>query len=182
MEVSGIDDVTLSSDGGDVAVSGPGGLTTVDTGGGNLTASDLAGIVKFSTSGGDITGNDLAAPSVNAGSGGGNVTLVFTQPPANLDITSDGGDVTVLLPHGTTAYRITSTSDGGDESRVGADQPAVPAHDQRRQRRRRHQHRRSELTGPGYCSGRVCVGSVAGLCQCGDFAHQEWATTWCNGQ
>ena len=109
MKVSGIDDVTLSSEGGDVAISGPGGLTTVDTGGGDLTASDLAGIVKFSTSGGDITGNDLAAPSVNAGSGGGDVTLVFTQPPANLDITSDGGDITVLLPHGATAYHITSS-------------------------------------------------------------------------
>jgi len=116
MQVSGIDDVTLSSEGGDVAISGPGGLTSVDTGGGDLTASDLAGIVKFSTSGGDITGNDLAAPSVNAGSGGGDVTLVFTKPPANLDITSDGGDITVLLPHGSTAYRIRSSADGGDDS------------------------------------------------------------------
>jgi DUF4097 and DUF4098 domain-containing protein YvlB len=116
MKVSGIDDVTLSSGGGDVAISGPGGLTSVDTGGGDLTASDLAGILKFSTSGGDITGNDLAAPSVDAGSGGGDVTLVFTQPPQNLDITSDGGDITVLLPHGSTAYYITSSPGGGNDS------------------------------------------------------------------
>ena len=116
MKVSGIDDVTLSSGGGDVAISGSGGLTSVTTGGGDLTASDLAGVLKFSTSGGDITGNDLAAPSVNAGSGGGDVTLVFTEPPANLDITSDGGDVTVLLPHGSTAYYITSSPDGGNDS------------------------------------------------------------------
>jgi hypothetical protein len=116
MKVYGIDDVTLSSAGGDVAISGPGGLTSVDTGGGDLTASDLAGILKFSTSGGDITGNDLAAPSVNAGSGGGDVTLVFTKPPANLDITSDGGDITVLLPHGATAYHITSSADGGNDT------------------------------------------------------------------
>jgi hypothetical protein len=116
MKVSGIGDVTLSSAGGDVAISGPGGLTSVDTGGGDLTASDLAGILKFSTSGGDITGNNLTAPSINAGSGGGDVTLVFTKPPANLDITSDGGDITVLLPHGTTAYRISSSSDGGNDT------------------------------------------------------------------
>ena len=116
MQVSGIDDVTLSSEGGDVAISGPGGLTSVDTGGGDLTASDLAGIVKFSTSGGDITGNDLAAPSVNAGSGGGDVTLVFTEPPANLDITSDGGDITVLVPHGATAYHITGGAGGGNDT------------------------------------------------------------------
>ena len=86
------------------------------TDGGDLTASDLAGVLKFSTSGGDITGNDLAAPSVNVGSGGGNITLVFAQPPANLDITSDGGDVTVLLPRGATAYHITASADGGDDS------------------------------------------------------------------
>ncbi len=116
MKVSGINDVTLSSDGGDVAISGPGGLTSVDTGGGDLTASDLAGILKFSTSGGDITGNDLAAPSVTAGSGGGDVTLVFTKPPANLDITSDGGDITVLVPHGATAYHITGGADGGNDT------------------------------------------------------------------
>jgi len=116
MKVYGIDDVTLSSEGGDVAITGPGGLTSVDTGGGDLTASDLAGILRFSTSGGDITGNDLTAPSVNAGSGGGDVTLVFTKPPANLDITSDGGDITVLLPQGTTAYHITASADGGSDT------------------------------------------------------------------
>jgi hypothetical protein len=116
MKVYGIDDVTLSSEGGDVAISGPSSLTSVDTGGGDLTASDLAGIGKFTTSGGDITGNDLAAPSVNASSGGGDVTLVFTKPPANLHITSDGGDVTVLLPHGSTAYHISSSADGGNDT------------------------------------------------------------------
>jgi hypothetical protein len=116
MKVYGIDDVTLSSAGGDVAISGPGGLTSVDTAGGDLTASDLAGILRFSTSGGDITGNDLTAPSVNAGSGGGDVILAFTKPPANLDITSDGGDITVLLPHGATAYHITGGADGGNDT------------------------------------------------------------------
>ena len=89
---------------------------TLSSGGGDLTASDLTGIGKFSTSGGDITGNDLAAPSVNADSGGGDVTLVFAKPPANLDITSDGGDITVLVPHGATTYHITGSADGGNDS------------------------------------------------------------------
>ena len=56
------------------------------------------------------------AGTFNAGSGGGDVTLVFIKPPANLDITSDGGDITVLLPHGSTAYRVSSSADGGDDS------------------------------------------------------------------
>jgi len=116
MNVSGIDDVNLSSGGGDVAISGPGGLTSVDTFGGNLTASDLAGILTFSTSGGDITGNDLAAPTAYISSSGGNITLVFAKTPAKLEITSGGGDITVLVPHGTTTYHITGSADGGNDS------------------------------------------------------------------
>jgi hypothetical protein len=115
MKVYGIDDVTLSSGGGDVAISGPGGLTSVNTGGGDLTASDLAGILKFSTSGGDITGNDLAAPSVNAGSGGGDVTLVFTKPPQNLAITSDGGNDTESVPTSSLSHNTIKVDSGGGD-------------------------------------------------------------------
>ena len=108
--------VNLTRDGGDVAVSGIPGLAEVSTGGGNLTAGDLAGPLQFTTDGGDINGNDLTAQSLNAGSGGGNVTVVFTRVPANLAISSDGGDITIELPHGRTAYYVTSGSDGGDDN------------------------------------------------------------------
>ena len=62
--------------------------------------------LQFTTDGGDINGTGLTAPTLNAESGGGNVTVAFTKPPANLDITSDGGDVTVLLPQGAPAYNV----------------------------------------------------------------------------
>ncbi len=108
--------VNLTSDGGDVAVSGIPGQATVSTGGGNLTAGDLAGHLRFTTDGGDINGTGLTAPTLNAGTGGGNVTVAFTKPPTALDITSDGGDVTVLLPHGAPAYNVSTTPDGGDSN------------------------------------------------------------------
>ncbi len=108
--------VNLTSDGGDVAVSGIPGQATVSTGGGNLTAGDLAGHLQFTTDGGDINGTGLTAPTLNAGSGGGNVTVAFTKPPTTLDITSDGGDVTVLLPRDQTAYNVSTTPDGGDSN------------------------------------------------------------------
>ena len=113
--------VYLTSDGGDVTVSGVPGSATVFTGGGDLTAGDLSGTLKFTTDGGDIGGSDLTAPTLNAGSGGGDVALVFTRPPAYLNIISDGGDVNIVLPRGNTAYRIITTADGGDDS------VAVPA-------------------------------------------------------
>ncbi len=108
--------VNLTSDGGDVAVSGIPGQATVSSGGGNLTAGDLAGHLQFTTDGGDISGTGLTAPTLNAESGGGNVTVAFTKPPATLDITSDGGDVTVLLPDDGTAYNVSTTPDGGDSN------------------------------------------------------------------
>jgi len=117
MQVNGIDRaVTLSSDGGDVAVSSVGGIADVTTGGGNLTASDLGSTLRFSTDGGDVNGNGLFAPQVTTYSGGGNVNLVFTRAPANLSITSDGGDINIVLPPGSTSYAITSSTDGGDYS------------------------------------------------------------------
>jgi hypothetical protein len=119
MRVSGLQSsLTLNSAGGDVTVSGPEGPVTVDTGGGNLTAGDLGGTLRFSTGGGDANGHGLFAPTVTTDSGGGNVTLVFTRPPANLTVTSGGGDITILLPRGATEYAITSRPGGGDYSRA----------------------------------------------------------------
>ncbi len=117
MQVNGIDsDVTLNSSGGDVTVSGVGGIVNASTGGGNVTASDLIRTLQFSTDGGDVNGHGLSAPQVTTYSGGGNVNLVFTRAPANLSITSDGGDVDILLPQGNTHYAITYSTDGGDYS------------------------------------------------------------------
>ena len=88
----------------------------MSTGGGNVNASDLGSTVQFSTDGGDVNGNGLFAPHVTTYSGGGNVTLVFTRVPANLNIISDGGDINIVLPQGSTSYAITYSTDGGDYS------------------------------------------------------------------
>ena len=117
MQVSGIDsDATLDSGGGDVTVARIGGIADVTTGGGNLTASDLGDIRQFTTDGGDVNGTDLAAPTVRTDSGGGDVNLVFTKVPSNLNIITDGGDVNIILPRGATSYRVSTTTDGGDDS------------------------------------------------------------------
>jgi len=108
--------VNLTSDGGDVSVSGIPGTASVRTGGGNLTAGDLGGALKFTSDGGDVNGSDLAAPTLSTDSGGGDVNLVFTKVPTNLNIISDGGDVNILGPRGATSYLVSTTTDGGDDS------------------------------------------------------------------
>jgi Putative adhesin len=117
MQVSGIDsDVTLDSGGGEVTVSGVRGIADVTTGGGNLTVSDLGHTLKFSTDGGEVDGTGLFAPQVDTESGGGNVTLVFTRVPAHLKVISSGGEISIVLPHSSTAYYIASSTEGGDYS------------------------------------------------------------------
>ena len=46
-------------------------------------------------------------------SGGGNVTLAFTEVPQDLQITAEGGDVTVILPPGGTTYDISTPDNQG---------------------------------------------------------------------
>jgi len=115
MNISGIQNtVTLTSSGGDVSLSDSGSAATVDSGGGNLSLSRLGGILKFTTSGGDVDGGDLTAPKTSVDAGGGNVALTFTKVPANINIISSGGDVTIVLPPGRTQYAVSVVTDGGD--------------------------------------------------------------------
>ena len=115
MQVSAIQgNVTLNSGGGDVGVSGIGGTADLLTGGGNVTASDLGGILTFTTSGGDVGGSGLFSRHVTMSTGGGNVSLVFTQVPDDVRISSSGGDVTIVLPHSSASYAIQSNGGGGD--------------------------------------------------------------------
>jgi hypothetical protein len=118
VQASGIQrNVTMDTAGGDVTLSGIDGNSDLSTGGGNVNAGDLGGIVNFTTAGGDVTVNDLFSPHVKLETGGGNVTLVFTKAPTYLDITSSGGDITVVLPHSTTTqYAISYQTSGGDYS------------------------------------------------------------------
>jgi hypothetical protein len=115
MQVSGIQgNVTLDSSGGDAGISGIGGTANVQTGGGNLTASDLGGVLRFTTSGGDVDGSGLFSRHVSTGSGGGNVTLVFTAVPDYVKVSSGGGDITIVVPRGSASYAIKSNASGGD--------------------------------------------------------------------
>lgn len=114
--------IQLTTEGGNVdvsnvAASNVGGPIRMDTGGGDLNANGLTGSLQLLTEGGNIDSDAVASPQVTIDSGGGDVTLAFTQAPQKLQITAEGGNVTVILPHGDTKYAIsTPDTQGGNVS------------------------------------------------------------------
>ena len=107
---------TISTDGGDNTVTGTTGDVTLSSGGGNVTADHAAGDLTLTTDGGDINGTALTTARVTAGTGGGNVQIEFAAVPGNVRITSDGGNITIIVPRGTTQYDVNATSAGGSVS------------------------------------------------------------------
>ena len=98
--------VTVTSNGGNVTATGISDAT-LQTGGGNLTVDGLTGDVSLNTDSspngpfgsGNINGT-LAAQSITADTGGGSIDLQLSTPPANLNVTTEGGNVTIELPGG----------------------------------------------------------------------------------
>lgn len=110
-------DVQISTGGGNVNASNLVGTVRLDTGGGDVSGNGFSGPVEILTDGGNVNGNGVASQQVNVQSGGGDVTLVFTAVPTNLQITADGGNITVVLPPGSTKYDIlTPGTSGGNVS------------------------------------------------------------------
>jgi hypothetical protein len=98
--------VTAVSDGGNVAVQGVSGpAATIITDGGNLTA------------------RGMAVQSATLSTYGGDARVGFTTAPGNVDVATDGGNVTVLVPGG--PYAITADSQGGFEVVGVATSPAA---------------------------------------------------------
>jgi hypothetical protein len=89
------------------------GTARIDTGGGDFTVDGLTGNFQLATEGGNVDADGLTSATSATQSGGGDVTLVFSQVPRNLTITADGGNVTVILPPGGTKYDITTPDTQG---------------------------------------------------------------------
>jgi DUF4097 and DUF4098 domain-containing protein YvlB len=117
----------LGAEGGNVAV---GTLTAadadIDSGGGDVTISTAlaAGkLLQISAEGGNITASGVDAPDAEIDSGGGDITLTFSQVPNNLQLTAEGGNITVVLPGGDAKYRIIADTEGGNINAMPASDP-----------------------------------------------------------
>jgi Putative adhesin len=108
--------VSASTDGGNATVTGTAGQVTLSTGGGNLTAYAATGPLSLHTSGGNISGNAIGAATVTASSGGGNIEIVFTSVPRDVQVSTSGGNITLVMPGGQAEYHVTAHTDGGSIS------------------------------------------------------------------
>ena len=91
------------------------GTMRLETGGGDLSVSGLTGNFQLATEGGNVDASGVTSATSTTQSGGGDVTLTFTQIPRSLTITAEGGNVTVILPPGNTRYDVsTPDAQGGN--------------------------------------------------------------------
>lgn len=105
--------LTLSTDGGNVnAGTLAGQPLRLDTAGGDFTASSLSGPLHLSTLGGNVDVGALTSSAATIRSAGGDVTVTAVGEPDSLTIDSLGGNVDLVLPHGT--YNIVTDGQGGD--------------------------------------------------------------------
>ena len=117
----------LGAEGGNVAVgtlTAPG--ADIDSGGGDVTISTALAtskLLQISAEGGNITASGVDAPDAEIDSGGGDITLTFSQVPNNLQLTAEGGDITVVLPAGDAKYRISADAEGGNINAMPQDDP-----------------------------------------------------------
>jgi len=113
--------VTISTDGGELKASGLTGDLTLHSGGGNISATTVAGSqLTADTNGGEISATSVTTPQVIANTGGGDAEIVFTQVPRDVQVDSAGGEVTIVVPPGTTQYHVITTAAGGN---IAADLP-----------------------------------------------------------
>jgi hypothetical protein len=122
--------VTVTSNGGNITATGISDAT-LQSGGGNLTVNELTGDVSLNTDGspngpygggGNINGT-VAAQSITADTGGGSIDLQLAVPPANLNVTTEGGNVTLQLPGGYT-YHVDNIPASPPQA-MGPDNPAT---------------------------------------------------------
>ena len=109
--------VQISTGGGNINADDLAGTVRVDTSGGDLTTNGLSGTVQISTEDGNVNGNSVSSPQLTIDTGGGDVTLVFTQPPTDLNVVASDGNISLVLPPGDTKYDIsTPNTSGGNVS------------------------------------------------------------------
>jgi len=120
---------------GDLTASGLAGAGTLQDSSGNITAtrisgtptiSDQSGDISVTTlsgshavimdDSGDVTGSDVASRGLTVTDQSGDITVTFTKVPDRVRLSDSSGDITLVLPPGPTAYRVSASTSSGSTS------------------------------------------------------------------
>jgi len=136
---------TVHDASGDVTVRGLTGPVSIADDSGNIVAAALSGGVSISNHSGDVSGSALAGPrveiednsgnitvvgltsmNVSASDDSGDITLTFIRVPDAVRVIDHSGNITVVLPRGSTAYNVTATTSSGQRTVSVPTNPSSP--------------------------------------------------------
>jgi Putative adhesin len=107
---------SINDGAGNITLQGLSGRVTASDGSGDIGGFGLSGTADFSDGNGDITVGGLTSADVTASDNSGDVTLTFTKVPDRVAVSAGSGDVTLVLPRGTTPYRVNATASSGSRT------------------------------------------------------------------
>ena len=93
-------------------ISGPAATVYASAGSVTLAAVSTAQLTVHDAAG-DVNGTGLASPATTMGAAAGDLSLQYSSVPDMVSLTDSAGDITLRLPLGVTAYRVSAHSDAG---------------------------------------------------------------------
>jgi hypothetical protein len=107
--------VSAGTGSGNIRAENTSGAGTMQAGSGDISGTAISGArVTFKTGSGNISIAGLTGARVFASAGSGDITLTFTTIPEQVHVDNGSGNVTLVLPPGTTQYQVDASTDSGD--------------------------------------------------------------------
>jgi Putative adhesin len=107
--------LSLNTDSGSIQVSAIRSPTlSASSGDGNIHAAGVtSATITANTDSGNIDGSGIATSTITASTGDGGIEIAFSSVPGNVRVNTDSGNITLLLPAGSTKYDVTANTDQG---------------------------------------------------------------------
>ncbi|WP_017582347.1 DUF4097 family beta strand repeat-containing protein [Nocardiopsis valliformis] len=104
--------LSVETDNGDVSVSGFSAPTEVRSGNGTVAVSDVTGPLTLTSGNGDMNLSGIGSESLSAATDNGTIDAVFSEAPAEVEVSTNNGAATLALPGG--PYAVFETFDDGE--------------------------------------------------------------------
>lgn len=109
--------VLLHSDSGNVTASGISGRAAVSADSGDIILTSVSGArTVIRDDSGDISGTSLTSPVVTITDQSGDISVSFSEVPDRVQISDNSGDITLVLPPGSTSYQVSAITASGSTS------------------------------------------------------------------